>query len=482
MGFMTYDLVLLAVFIVAVIIFLSTRKKGLERQGILYLYKTQFGVKFIDKFAKKFGGILRPLRYVVVASGYVLMIIVVWLIVKSVYIYLSSPLARAMFGKSPPLVLVVPYFPKLFGLESFFPPFYFTYFVIALAIVAVAHEFSHGIFARLHNFKIHSTGFAFLGPILGAFVEPDEKQMAKAKKFPQLSVLAAGTFANVLMALLFLLVLWGVFTAAFVPAGVKFDSYSLSEISMEDVFVVGNSSIEGYAEIEATPGKNIGDVSVLPSPPDGRARYFVESERLEEAIKQGASTLVVYDDSPAFRAQLRGAITEINWEKVVSRDELLNSLQAHRAGDTLMIKTAILEAGNGRVAETKEYEIVLGEREGEAFLGIGFFSDGGRGVLGFVYDKTFSKIKNPVIHYESVIGDIGWFVYYLLWWIVVINALVALFNMLPLGILDGGRFFYLTVWGLTGSEKAGRKLFALVTWLILALLAVMMVKWVIGFF
>ena len=39
---------------------------------------------------------------------------------------------------------------------------------------------------------------------------------------------------------------------------------------------------------------------------------------------------------------------------------------------------------------------------------------------------------------------------------MIINLLVALFNMLPLGFLDGGRFFYLTFLGLTGSEKVAK--------------------------
>ena len=35
---------------------------------------------------------------------------------------------------------LIPYFPKIFGLESFLPPLYFTYFIVALAggLVSVA--------------------------------------------------------------------------------------------------------------------------------------------------------------------------------------------------------------------------------------------------------------------------------------------------------------------------------------------------------
>ena len=47
--------------------------------------------------------------------------------------------------------------------------------ISALAIVAIPHEFAHGIFARLNNLRVKSSGFALFGPILAAFVEPDEK-------------------------------------------------------------------------------------------------------------------------------------------------------------------------------------------------------------------------------------------------------------------------------------------------------------------
>jgi hypothetical protein len=60
---------------------------------------------------------------------------------------------------------------------------YFTYWIVAIALVAIFHEGFHGIFARFYNIKIKSTGFGFLGPFLAFFVEQDDKQMQKAKPF-----------------------------------------------------------------------------------------------------------------------------------------------------------------------------------------------------------------------------------------------------------------------------------------------------------
>jgi len=61
----------------------------------------------------------------------------------------------------------------------------------------------------------------------------------------------------------------------------------------------------------------------------------------------------------------------------------------------------------------------------------------------------------------------------------VINLLVALFNMLPLGMLDGGRFFYLAILGITGSEKFAKKAFKFMGYLILFVFLLLMFMWFI---
>jgi membrane-associated protease RseP (regulator of RpoE activity) len=91
----------------------------------------------------------------------------------------------------------------------FYVPFF--YWITSIVFIMLVHEFSHGIIARAHKVKISSTGFAFLGAIIplvpGAFVEIDESQLAKKSRFAQLSVFAAGPFANIVFGLVF----WAVF-------------------------------------------------------------------------------------------------------------------------------------------------------------------------------------------------------------------------------------------------------------------------------
>ena len=93
-----------------------------------------------------------------------------------------------------------------------------------------------------------------------------------------------------------------------------------------------------------------------------------------------------------------------------------------------------------------------------------------------------AKVKDPNIFYNSSWGAFGWFIYFFLWWTVLICLSVALVNMIPVGIFDGGRFFYLTIWGLTGSKKVGKKAFELSTWFFIILVSALMLKWILIFF
>ena len=228
--------------------------------------------------------------------------------------------------------------------------------------------------------------------------------------------------------------------------------------------VIGESSIDGFLEIEVN-----------------NAKYYTKSETLDKFQKDGIREMYVYTDSPAFNAQVKGAITDIGDVKTTNYQGLVNVLDSHEPGDKVIVKTAILENGRDANAVPEEYEIELGDRNGKAFLGIGQLPPSREGVIGFIFTNTFAKIKDPNVYYESEFGEFGWFLYYLLWWIIFASAMVALINMLPLGIFDGGRFFYLTVWGLTGSEKIGKKAFSISTWVILLLLLLMMLRWAFGF-
>lgn len=471
-SFIAYDLIFLAVFTLFVVVFLYTRRENLQRQGILYLYRTRFGLKVIEWTAKKFEKILRPMQYIIIACGYILMISIIWLLGKFMYAYFVFDIAEQI--KVPPLLPLFPYATDLFQVD-FLPPFYFTYWIIVIAIIAISHEFAHGIFARLNNIKVKSTGFGFLGPFLAAFVEPDEKQMQKAKKFPQLSILAAGTFANVVMTILFALIMWLFFIWSFAPAGVIFNAYGTSVISIDGIDSVNGVQIENLEHLKSIV--NTGNQSELSEITYEEDSYLVPLGNINRTLNLGLSEMSVYDDAPAVKDGLKigNPITEIDGKDVTNFEELGNEIKSKAPGEEIII--TIIEED-----VEVERKITLGEKDGNAYLGIGIAMPSQEGFSGKFTGLIYS-IKNPFIYYEpSWDGDFAWFIYDLLWWIVLINISVALVNMLPVGIFDGGRFFYLTIWGITGSEKIGKQAFAFTTWLILFLALLLMVRWAFAFF
>jgi len=233
---MIYDLVFLVLFIIGVTYFLYTHKNNLKREGWMFLYRTKLGMEAIDYVGDKYKKTLHVLKYFSIITGFVLMIVMVYLLWKNLYIYISVPQITQVI-KAPPIAPLIPYFPKLYGMESFFPPFYFAYFIIALAIVAVSHEFSHGIFMRLFKIKIKSTGFAFLGPFLGAFVEEDRNSFTKKSVIGQMSVLSAGAFANIVFAIIFFIIMIAFFYSSFSPSGYAFNTYSHWARKLNNCFV-----------------------------------------------------------------------------------------------------------------------------------------------------------------------------------------------------------------------------------------------------
>jgi len=90
--------------------------------------------------------------------------------------------------------------------------------------------------------------------------------------------------------------------------------------------------------------------------------------------------------------------------------------------------------------------------------------------------------KEPNVYYNPKFDGWSEFIYNLLYWISLINILVALINMVPAWIFDGGLFFYLTISSITKSEKSAKKVINLMNKFLLLLIIVIMIKWVISFF
>lgn len=454
-SFFVYDISFLVLFTILVVLFLRTRKDSLSREGIIFMYRTQAGVNSIKFIGDKFKKTLEFLKGPIIFIGLVLMASMLWLLGQTLSIYINHPEITDVI-KAPPIAPLIPYFPQIFGIESFFPPFYFTYFLVALAIVAVVHEFSHGIFMRRFGVKIKSTGLVFLGPILGAFVEEEQKGFRKKKIDEQMTILGAGVFANLVFALLFYLFYVLFFFSAFSDGGYIFNSYGMSEVN----------------KIDIKSAKIFGNLTKLETN-DGN--YYLD-ETLKSQLENNLSSLLAYNEGPAVLVQMKGIILKIDDVRILNQETLQEFLANKNPGDTVNVTTM---SGD----KFTEYKILLyshPDNSSRAYLGVGHLDYSGEGFFRkFIY--SFMSFKDPSTYYvPDFDGDFAYFILDLLWWIMVINLLVALFNMLPLGIMDGGRFFYLAMLYLSGSEKFASRAFKTMTYLILALFALLILYWLVG--
>jgi len=427
----------------------------------MYMYRTKLGLEAIEKFSSKFSKLLHIMKYPIVILGFGLMAIMIFLLCQTVYVYVTFPQISQII-KAPPVMPLIPYFPQIFGVESLMPPFYFMYFILALLIVAVVHEFAHGIYMRLFKTKIKSTGFAFLGPILGAFVEQDDKDFHKKKNFEQMVVLGAGVFANILFSLLFFGLLVLFFYAAYTPSGYLFNSYAYN--------VANPSEITNFSQ-NSNNWTNVllNGTSYL---------YLGNSSSLANAIKDNQTQyLVLFYDAPAIKNNLSGAIIQIDDQKIQRAQDVSFYLEKKKPGDQVTVKTVNTDGQN------KIFNLTLEANPSNVsrgFLGITSLQNQKSGIMSKIISKLTQYKENSTYYTTKYNKGLVLYIYNLLWWIMMINLFVGLFNMLPLGILDGGRFFYLAILSVTKNKKIAERSFNYATKFIGLIFLAMMIAWAIS--
>ncbi len=371
---MNFETIAAIVFLIALTILVYLKRKNLETKQIipyfLYfsMYKTKIGINLMDSIAKKYKKFVKYLGYFGIAVGFLGMAFISYMLIANSINLFTKPEAAPGVG------LVLPF--KAKGI--FFVPFF--YWIISIFVIAVVHEFSHGLIARANNLKVKSSGFAFLGLIIpivpAAFVEPDEKELKKRPNKEQLSVFAAGPLANILTAFLFLAV------ASFILAPISNAIVEPDGVKVTD-YVKGS---------EKFPAENAGI-------------------KIGEVIQQvdNYSTLYVNNLSAVLRSKKPSDIVAIKTDKSIYSIKLAKNP----------------------------------ENESLAYIG--------------AYLEQSTKIKNKIkaaygdFLPNSVIWILGLFVI-----LFILNLGIGLFNLAPIGPLDGGRMLQLVLHRLFNKEKGNR--------------------------
>jgi membrane-associated protease RseP (regulator of RpoE activity) len=192
-------------FFIALGVLIYRDRKNVEIKYILVIKRTKRFRDLIDKIAS-----ISPKLWKTV--GTIAILVCLFYMIQGVYIlFTTQPAVQFVFftlsstGSSGPGYILIP----------------FWFWIITIFSILVPHELSHGIMARAEKLKLKSVGLLLLAVFPGAFVEPDEKEVKKAKTLTKLRIFSMGSFANFFVSfLIFYLMLYLIWPMSVSP-GIK---------------------------------------------------------------------------------------------------------------------------------------------------------------------------------------------------------------------------------------------------------------------
>lgn len=379
------EIILCALFIIFMISFIIKKRKSMVLQKILYpflyliLYRSGFGIKFMRKIASKYKTQVQLFGYSCIGISIISMAFISISLIALIYQVITKPGTESGFA------LVLP-FTNIPGIGYIG----FSHWIVIIFLLAIIHEFAHGIVAESHGVKVKSSGFVFFGllaPLIpGAFVEPDDKKISKQKDAVQYSIFAAGPVINILIAILLLL--------------------------------------------------------AIPSVTDKNSLFFFEDKITEP---MGLSFEAIEGDYPAIKEGMKsGIITAVNGEKVTNYETFVNSTYGLKPGETLAITTT-----------EKTYTILTAKAP----------DNPKRGYIGIKFNANEREVKPQ---YE--------FLKYPFYWLkdffrlfFIFNFAIGMFNLLPLGIVDGGRMLKTYLDSTIKDKKKSLRIWGIISFFFLSL-------------
>ena len=203
------------ILIYAGIVFLLYKKGVLKKHNISFygpalMWRTEKGILFLknrakhERFWRIYGNTSIIFCYITMVLMTALMIMTAWLV------FGFTPAQRSALP-GPEVALVLP------GINPILPLEYLGYILLGLIIAIVVHEFSHGILALVDKLKVKSLGILYLIVPIGAFCEPDDEEVKKARILTRMRIYAAGPAANFVVVLICIFLFSAVFMSAVQP-------------------------------------------------------------------------------------------------------------------------------------------------------------------------------------------------------------------------------------------------------------------------
>ena len=265
---------------------------GVRAYGPVLLWRTRRGIDLIKRLARREKGWRRASTVGVGVSLAIMAVLMLFLL----WVSLSDPeLPKAEEASEE----VGPGMPTESLAWTLF------YGGLGMTVAVFAHEIGHGVVAAAHRLRLDSVGVLFVAIPVGAFVEPNDEDMAETDAPTMMKVYAAGVAANMLVAFACLAVLaWAVVPSA---APVE-DGVLVTAVAQDSPGAVFGISV--WSEVVA-----IGDDPVADAPsfdgmwfeePGGIISVSVRygDERTSVLLPQGMAVTQVLD-GPAENAMLR---------------------------------------------------------------------------------------------------------------------------------------------------------------------------------
>jgi len=323
-----------------------------------------------------------------------------YLLINSLINLLSTPAVREISRElGPSAYLLLP------GINPMLP---IIYGWLAIVVAITIHEGAHGIVARNNGFNVKSSGLLFFLIIpIGAFVDVDEEQIAKAKPRPALKVMAAGVGGNVLVGVVCLL-------------GLIIIINGLTPV-VDGVYVY--NVVEGGPAEQA--GLQVGDI-------------FVSIDNVNITTYEELST-IFQDLQPGDTISLTMARGE-RWTERFSTNVTLTESEGR----------AIMGVNLGDLTTTERLQLYRNVSPTSLMLYL-VPPALAPGVV------PFSDVLSPF--YTHALGSLWVIFANIFFWLWFININVAVFNALPIYPLDGGRMFNIGLKRALGNKVSEKTIY-----------------------
>jgi membrane-associated protease RseP (regulator of RpoE activity) len=223
-------LVVLGIFLLAFwsLIYMAKRyfPKSFSIYPFLVMWKTTRFNNFIDRLGAKYRSLWKVLGTIGVAMSVGALFYISYILIQNLYLLLFNPESGS------PVTPLIPGVTLSLTFNTMF------FFGLSIAIILISHELAHGVSARAEGIGVKQTGLLLLAIIPGAFVEPDEESLKKARRSSQARVYAAGSGTNIVLALFVLIIMAN-------ASGVLSLSYDTTPSGVLISDIVGGSPADG---------------------------------------------------------------------------------------------------------------------------------------------------------------------------------------------------------------------------------------------